>query len=136
MRIRSVVLAMSMPVLLAVTALAADADVLVRAAAEDFRHQVNEYQDRVNQLNFSRAPSPGARQGMHDTIVNNYRVHLTAMTRARDGRRRELAGMRGVSPAERSDANRRIGTVYNTEVRTLQMHEQDALRRLREAERR
>jgi|SRR5579872_3264628 len=136
MRIRSVLLALSMPVLLAVTALAADTDIVVRAATEDFRHQVNEYQARVNQLNFSRAPSPSARQGMHETIVNNYRVHLTAMTRARDDRRRELAGMRGVSPPERSDASRRIGIVYNTEVKTLQMHEQDALRRLSEAERR
>jgi hypothetical protein len=111
------------------------ADAIVREAEAEFRRQVNEYQGRLRQLDFSHRPSASARRGMTDTIVNNHRSHLTAITRARDDARRRLIGLR-ISTRERNDALRSLTTVYNTEVRTLKGHEDDALRRLREAERR
>ena len=109
---------------------------VVREAEGEFRRHVNEYQARLRQINFSRPPSPAARRGINDTIVNAYRSHLTAMTRVRTESNARISRMGGVPPAARNNAIRAIGTVYTAEIHTLRLHEEDAMRRLHEAERR
>jgi hypothetical protein len=109
---------------------------IVRDAEAEFRRQVNEYQARIRELDFSRRPNAAARKGMNDTIVNNHRSHLDAITRVRNESRTRISDMRGVPAAEKNNALRSLNNVYATEVRTLRGHEDDALRKLREAERR
>lgn len=109
---------------------------VTRNAEAEFRRHVNEYQDRLRALNFSRRPSPPARKGMNDTIVNAYRSHLAAMTRVRNESDAEISHMEGVSPAAKNNAIRALGRVYATEVRTLREHEEQSMQRLHEAERR
>ena len=58
------------------------------------------------------------------------------MTQVRNESNAEISHMSAVRPEEKRSAIQSLGTVYTTEVRTLREHEEEALRRLREAERR
>ncbi len=116
-----------------VLAQAKPTEVIVHDAEAQFRRQVNEYQARIRELNFSRRPSAAARKGMNDTIVNNHRVHLEAITRVRNESRTKLLNLRDVTTQERNAALRSLNSVYTTEVKTLREHETQALHRLREA---
>ena len=106
---------------------------VTRHAEEEFRRHVNEYQDRMRGLNFSGRPNPQARRGMNETIVNNYRSHLSAMTRVRNESDAEISHMAGVSPVARRNAIQEVGRAYGGYTRTLREHEERSMQQLREA---
>lgn len=113
-----------------------EAQSVIREAVGEFRRHVNEYQDRLREIKFDRRPSPSARRGINDTIVNAYRSQLTAITRVRNESNGKISRIGGLAPVARNNAIHEIARIYATETHTLREHEAEALRKLRAAENR
>ncbi len=108
----------------------ADVENVVHEAEAQFRQHVNEYSDRMRQIDWNHvAQSAAARQGSHETIVNNYNSHSQAMIRERNQANARISHLPGVAPATRSNAIQTIARSYQSHAHTLQMRRTEALNR-------
>src|SRR5205814_1729163 len=105
----------------------------VHEAETEFRQQLNEYSDRLKQINWSNvAQSPQTRQAVHQTIVNGYDSHLKGMTRQRDQADQKISHM-NVPAAVKNNALNTIKGSYASNAHTLRMREDDAMNKLNRA---
>jgi hypothetical protein len=106
-----------------------------REAAAQFRHEVHQYRDRLRRINYPPRPDAKTEKNLHDRIVRDHDSHLRAMARLRGENRARAERVRAPSQA-RNRTIRVIDAAYSDEVAALGTHEEEALRRLRESERR
>lgn len=108
----------------------ADVENIVHEAEAQFRQQVNDYNDRLRQIDWNHvADSAAARQGSRQTIANNYNSHLQAMIRERNQANARISHLPGVAAATRSRAIQTITRSYQSNSHSLQLRRTEAMNR-------